>query len=273
MDRITILFDRPRALAIWIIVLCRILAFMWIVAIAIIPLVIAGLVVAVRRRSCLAVVILVFFNPLSVFFVDGVIDGVIDYSSGAPSVHFYGLPSIESYNPARTGRYFRTGLGCVVKVNMKYYPFVRNSTVKFMSRVFGPAARSYDGPYPTKEEALSFVDNAPSTSVEEFEQGRVHVEGEVVQLPASITLKLLRSLCVYGYIEEQDEMKCSVQARLFKERCLIVRLTEKYNFDDTDEETSSDYLIFFDKQNSRPFAYFTIQGHGVRFHPVRYISD
>jgi len=250
---------------------CWATAFLGPLSQLIIPALIIGLAISIRRKSWLILVLLVILNPLCIYFADG----VLDYFRGAPEINFVGLPRLESYNLDRTSRCFKNGGGCLVMGHEWVFLTPHNKAVRLMSSLFGAPSKSYDGPYPTKEEGLEIVADAPETPVSEFKQGKIHTDSEIVQLQQDVITRLANRFVYISFgIHELDDPVIRIQARLHKDRCLILRLTEMSNIAENNDDAMQDILIFIDNNNRRPFAYFRIQGSSIpRFPPVRYLPE
>lgn len=267
-DRL-LLRQRPWLLVPVLIAVCWASAFLGPLSVTILLAVPFGVVATVKRRAWLPLTILLLANPLSVAFIEG----VVSYARGAPGFLSVGLPVIESFNVDRSTRCFRSGGGCLVSGNEWVFMFPHNSAVRLMSRVFGPAWRTYDGPYPTKDEALALVRDAPPTPVQQFLQGQVVVDGEVIDLGKETVGKLAKGLRWISLDdpELQDQNLATIQCAPYQTRCLVLRLRERYG---ETEEYHADVLILFDRWNVRPFAYFTVSGRSTPWlPPVWYLPE
>ena len=245
---------RPWAMACLVVLGCWAITFIGPLSLLIVPALIVATVWMVRRRAWFALTLLLASNPLGGFFAGG----VLDYARGTPTLHFVGLPGIESYNLDRSSRGFPRGGGCLVSGNELVFSLPHNSAVRMMAKVFGPPSNSYDGPYPTKEEAMALTEDAATTPVREFLEGKVKVDGENQELGSDLIDKLIGGLD-FGYVVYSEEGM--VRASLYDERCLILRLSDKhgYGYPDT--------MIFFDREAKRPFAYFNLSEGSMRRHP------
>jgi hypothetical protein len=215
--------------------------------------------------------LLLGLSPVGVVFVEG----VWSYLAGAPALRFVGLPRLESFNLDRSSRCFKSGGGCVLSGNEWAFIFPYNAALRLMSLVCGPPSKSYDGPYPTKEEALHMVSDATATPMSVFQQGTVIADGETIPLGTNLVSRLVAGLQLFlPEYPGNSEFEIGVRAKIYESRCVIIRLSEHNPLFNSDATLNKDFLVFFDKKNRRPFAYFTIAGRGVlRFQPVKYLSD
>lgn len=218
-----------------------------------------------------ALSLLVLLNPLTVFFIIG----IADYCSGTPELHFMGLPNIETYNLDRSSRCFHRGGGCLVSDDEWVQIIPHNTALRLLSLVFGPASQTYDGPYPTKEDALNFISDAPSIPVDEFVRGKIVQEDTTVDIGADVARRLVDTFFLNAPLLEEDvpddRFHVEVVAKVYRGRCLILRLCEQLDPSLGQEERDTDCMIFFDMDIKRPFAYFRIKGRRVvRFPPVTY---
>lgn len=144
-----------------------------------------------------------------------------------------------------------------------------------MALLFGPPSRSYDGPYPTKEEAIQLTENAPSIPLDKFFEGQITVGGKVVSLEKGMIEKLITGLRCF-YLEESEfaAVKPRVRVVIEQERCLILRLSGTDAFSNNPDDPEIGVLIFFDTKTKRPFAYFRLgDRHLPRSPPVHYLPE
>ena len=247
---------------------CWVTSFLGCLSFVIIPFIIIGIIVAIWRKAILPCLFVILLNPLSIFFFGG----VVSYIGGSPAYGFRGLPRIESLNPDRQTRCFRRGGGCVVHGNEWVYLRPHNLALDVMVSLFGPPRNAYDGPYPSKEDALHHIENAAFISLEDFREGRIAVDEQIIELGEELLGKLVTGLEFYSllsYLEYANENveNVTVQARTFEDRCIILRITETYDISNNSDDVMNDFLILLDKNNKRPFAYYSLAKPLVRPRP------
>ena len=164
-------WPRRWSFVVGVVVLCWVLSLLSILSWLILPLLGYAIFRASRRRAWLPMLLLLVSNPTGMWFLHG----MADYAGGAPKLRYMGLPSMEFYNIDPKTRCFRRTGGCLVGGNEWVSNDFHNLGVGVLAAVFGAPSRSYDGPYPTKEEALSAVANAPKLDLAEFAKGRIQV--------------------------------------------------------------------------------------------------
>ncbi|MEO5915546.1 MAG: hypothetical protein ABIS50_15035 [Luteolibacter sp.] len=240
----------------------------------IVPLLVTCLFITLRRRAWLCSLILLLANPLSLFFIGG----VVDYAKGAPALHSMGLPSREFYNVDPTTRCFRQTGGCVVYGGEWIHQVPHNIALIFLSGVFGPPSRSYDGPYPSKEEALRVVSSAPKLNPSDFIGGRVHVGSATLEIKPDDLVELLEDQGIFRSTQEtyslDDLSGTDVYAAIFENRCLILRFKSANSMFTSEESPVQQNMVLFDSKNMRPFAYFPVQGERLRRNPkLRYLAE
>lgn len=210
---------------------------------------------AASRRAWPPLILMIAANPLTLFFVGG----VVDYSKGNPTIRSMGLPSFEFFNLDPQTLCFRSTGGCVVSGHEWVSHELHNLGVLAAVTAFGPPPGSYDGPYPAKQEALHLIADAPDLNPKDFQKGRVQAGGRMIQLDPTM---IGEWGMMFGMFELMDGMEpdsdsgIRAQAFLLEGRCLILRLSQK----DTYHGDVQDFIILLDARNRRPFAYYCIQG-------------
>jgi len=216
----------------------------------VIPAVLVALWRARRQRTRVALPLLIFLNPVSGFFIAG----VATYLNGAPILHFRHLPDLESYNPNPSDRCPRSPASCQVNSSDWLTIHTPNAAVLFMSRCFGPPALAYNGPYPTKAEALALMPKTLLSPVDQFLKGRVLADGKMVRLQPAV----VRALA--GLVGLENDDITPIHARLYQSRCLILRFSRRTDPSAIAENFDTDVLVLVDRSNQRPFAYYQIAG-------------
>ena len=222
---------------------------------------IAGAIALASRRRWIGLSVLVALNPLTVLFVGG----IVSYVGGAPCLRTAGYLDIEAFNLDPSTRCFwRSSGGCLSSGNEWVYIIPHNLALRLMSRTFGPPSRSYDGPYPSKDEALALVAGAASVPLSGLMADRIEVDGRACSLEEGVGYALVTGLGFFPEYEADTpgEERIKVSAAIHQERCLVLRIRQ--------EEVRGDYLVLSDTANGKPFAYFDLPRRGRSGPPVRY---
>lgn len=233
-----------------------VLALSWVL-VGLTPVLVAGGVVfcLVRRAAPLALIPLCL-NPLSAGFYSG----VADYLGGAPQLERTGRGehAIQRNLDPKTRCYYRTSGKLRGGEWARQGP--HNAAVRLLVWGFGPARNAYDGPYPTRAEALEAMRSASPTPRSVFWQKRVVVEGREIELGDAL-FKALSARCRLEVIfigAPRMEKELRVKAAFFKERCLLVQILflPETVTDPAFEERSGVYreIVLVDYPNRSIFA-------------------
>jgi hypothetical protein len=256
-----------------VIVGCWVLSLLSVLSWLILPLLGFAVICACRRGAWLPLLLLLLANPLAVWFFHG----MVDYAKGAPKLHGMGLPEIEDFNIDRETRCFPQTGGCLISGNEWVAQDSHNLGVRALVAACGFPRRSYDGPYPEKEEALRAVAGTPKLDLAEFAKGRMVASGRRIEMDPKMLGKFASTAMMFGLMDgavPDDDSGTFVQAVVFKERCLILRYMEPDLLPATTLSRGQDFLVLIDMKCLRPFAYYWIQGHaGSRYPRVRYLVE
>ena len=215
------------------------------------------------ERARVALALGLALNPVSGFFIAG----VAAYVNGAPVLWSSCLPDLESYNPDPANRCSRSVGTCLVSGCEWLTLSTSNAAVRLMCRGFGPPALAYNGPYPTKEEALALMAKPLLTPVDQFLQGRVLADGKMVKLRPLVASGLA------GLVGLEDDASTPVHSMLYQDRCVILRLSRRSGTADDVEGFGADILVLIDRSKQRPFAYYPIAGTRLpQKPPVSYLE-
>ena len=180
---------------------------------------------------------------------------------------------MEFYNVDRETRCFRQTGGCVSHSNEWVFQMPHNLALRVAAKIFGPPARSYDGPYPSKEEALGLVASGSALDISLLRKGEVRVGKQMIQLEPEMVRELGFTFMMMPIADSEptyDDEGFRAQAILYQGRCLILRLIDM-SMGLGDE---MDCLILIDARVRRPFAYYPIKGHQFPHSPrVRYLPE
>ncbi len=239
-----------------VLLFCYLLAFAGPLSYAIVPLLLWALNRSLLRKQWIMSAVLLLANPLALYGLRA----IKDYADGAPRMRYMGLMSSEFYNIDRETRCFNSTGGCVVDGHEWVFEAPHNLVLHLLCATLGPPSKSYDGPYPDKETALSAVSTAPLQKVDDLKQGRFSVGDEVFQLSPENASALGLSMGIYmPFGEDFDPDVVRVQGASFEKRCLILRVVE-LALSDSREFPHTESLVLIDKKNLRPFCYYRISG-------------
>lgn len=257
--------------AIAMLLLCWALSFLGPLSYLIFFILGFAVVRAIYRKAWFPLILLIAANPLAFFFAGG----IADYAKGTPTLRGMGLPGSEYHNIDPKTRCMRRSGGCLISGHEWVSQGFHNLGVRTAVAVFGYPARSYDGPYPSKEQALREISNAPDLPLKEFRKGEIRLGGRLIRIDPSFVPDWGRMFGMFELMEEmegfEEEPGFEIRAKavLFESRCLILRLAQPQGGRET-----QDFIILLDTRNLRPFAYYQISGDsGFRFPRVQYLPN
>jgi hypothetical protein len=125
--------------------------------------------------------------------------GVLGYATGTGEIMGYGLPGAEYFNLDRQTRAPIWNGGCVIFGPEIATLVPNNLALELMGRLFGVMPFAYDGPYPTRDEALALLDQSGTPVEADFEHGRMTFDGAELKLPAAVYRRMRRT---DGYVAE-----------------------------------------------------------------------
>lgn len=246
--------------------LCWVLSFLGPLSFLIFFILGFSVIRAIYRKAWLPLILLIAANPFAFFFVGG----VVDYAKGSPMLRGMGLPGSEYHNIDPKTRCMRRSGGCVIRGHEWVSNGFHNLGVRMAVAVCGYPSRSYDGPYPSKEQALQRISNAPDLPLKEFRKGEIRFGDRLIRLDPSFVPEWGRMFGMFELMEDMEEeagFEIHAKAVLFEGRCLILRLTQPQGGGETQE-----FIILLDTRNLRPFAYYHISGDSYfRFPRVQYL--
>jgi len=256
------LWRHPLARVVLLLVVCWAAAFLGPVSYLIGPAVLVALWRAWRQRAWVACVLLLVLNPVSGVFAGG----VAAYLGDAPCLGARQLPTLEAYNPDPANRCSRRLGGCLRGASEWLSIDTYNSALLLMCRCGGPPAQAYDGPYPTKDEALAQIDQALLTPVDPFLKGRVLADGAMVKLQPAVATGLA------GLVGLKDDEATPIHTKLYQERCVILRFSRRPGPSEA-AAAGCDVLVLMDRRKQRPFAYYKLTGDALpTIPPVTYLE-
>ncbi|MHC4717403.1 MAG: hypothetical protein ACYS5V_10570 [Planctomycetota bacterium] len=233
----------------------------------------------VARRRWVVLAVLVLFSPISVAFIFG----AVQYARGTAELLYMGLPGTGFHNldpQTRCGR--RTG-GCLVTGGEFLWSLPHNAGVRLMAALFGPMRGSYDGPYPTREEAVTALGAADPVPLEDLLKDTVRIGGDEIRLDARVGRGLVRGLpmdmladkVIQGRTpgKQEREWYGRITGTIWNKRCLILRVPSRLAVAGPDEEAQeAAMIVVIDRHAGRPFAYFGQGDYYHRFPPVDWVD-
>jgi len=238
---------------------CWVARFLGPFSLLIIPFLFLGFWIAWEKKSKIAFVLLFLLNPLGLYFTHG----VIDYIGGAPTLMYSGHARMRKWNVDRYSRAFRVGGMSVVSGNEWTWQIPHNAAIRFMCFAFGPPRKSYHGPFPSFDEAISMTETGERISYSELLQGHFMLESGFIHLGPDFGLALTEqfsSLYFSTLIQDRSRFRHYIHCKMIDERCLLIRLIAKSLNRNSKWETDLDCLVFVDLEVARPFAYWPIVG-------------
>lgn len=221
------------------------------------------------RKAWLPLTATILINPLCVSFAGG----LVEYMGGAPKLRYMGLPRMEFFNVDRETRCFHSTGGCLIYGNEWLFQGSHNLGVFVAAKIFGPPSKSYDGPYPSRDEALVLMASSPNLEIQLLRRGEIRVGKQMIQLDPEVMADLVPQYVMISSAEPEssdDDMDFRAQAVLYQDRCLILRFVDRGM--GLDDET--DCLVLIDARVRRPFAYYPIKGRGFPHSPrVQYLPE
>ena len=233
----------------WALALCWVCMLFDIFSLLIIPISLSAVIQQSRHRAFRPLVLIFLLNPLSVFFIGG----VVSYWRGAPRLHGGGWVSFHKLD-RQTRCFRRVDRSCTGWTQSGWYESApHNAAIKLMVAMFGYASNSYDGPYPTTAEALAIVTNAPPTPTDLLAVNKVLVDGKEVEISeGKMAWCLGLASILAGSRTNTVQQLPTVRATLQQERCLILYLSKA---PDPESAVGCDVVVLFDYQKLRPFFY------------------
>lgn len=167
------------------------------------------------------------------------------------------MPSFESFNIDPQTRCIRRSGGCLIYGHEWVYIAPHNLAILVTTKIFGPPSGSYDGPYPSREQALELTTHTPDLSLEDLQMGKIKTANRLIQLDPSMIQDFAMTFGMFELsIDSPPEPDSGIIAKavLVENRCLILRLTQSA----TPTTDKQDFIVLMDIRNERPFAYYRI---------------
>jgi hypothetical protein len=228
-------------------------------------------------RRWLAFAVLVLLSPVTLAFILG----AVQYGLGTADLRYMGLPDTEFNNLDTDYRCPRVTGGCLVNGGEFLVQEPHNAAVMLLINLMGPMRGSYDGPYPSREEALAALNGAERVPLEDLLNDVVRVQGQEVPLGhhvgrglvAGTDMRTLAKDVLQGKIVNERDRKWygEITAAIWQDRCLIIRIPLPTALQEGAEPSAM--IAVIDRQAGRPFAYY---GQGGYFHhspPVKWKDD
>ena len=250
-------------------------AFLWagvflLGEVALISLLVGFYLAGTRRWLCLAAMGLV--SPLFVFFLLG----TVDYFRATAALQASGLPGTEFHNLDPRVRCPWATSGCIVNGGEVLWQGPYNLAVRLATGAFGLMRGAYDGPYPTKEEALEALSGAGAVDSAGLVSDKVVVGTRVVTLDDTVGRDLVRHAWLGADGPPPDiwaggapPKPAVVTAVLWQGRVLLLRIPTLHPPSRDEAESGPPAMIVaIDAAVGRPFAYWGVGGYGHYFPPV-----
>jgi hypothetical protein len=220
---------------------------------------IISLLLAVRWRSALLLIPLLL-NPMSLSFGCG----LHEWFNEKPQFHYKGLPGDEFYNLDPDTRCYRETGGCKVYGDewITYSP--HNAALSLMVSVFGPPKHTYHGPYPSKTEAMKLTQANSLTSPDAFLNGKVQVNGREIAIGQDKAKKIIGDFGIYLFELDSNDVVRNVRAAIFREHCLVIRVSSKERMPTGLFENESEGIVLFDLDSLHPIARYVLSGYAQR---------
>lgn len=238
---------------------CWLVSFLGHLSFLIIPLWMYGAWYSWRRRSLIGFMLLLTLNPLSIPFVRG----LIAYRQGAPTILHSGHARMRRWNVDRQSRAFRVGGSSMMTGNEWTWQAPHNLAVRLMCAVLGPPRKSYDGPFPPFDEAVSLTETADTISYNDLIEGSFTVDSSAIELGPDFGPALVEQFTQFylsALMQDSSYARTRIHGRLVKERCLLLRFIRETSYQESDWIRELDCLVFVDLDVSRPFAYWPLTG-------------
>lgn len=238
---------------------CWLVNFVGPFSLLIFPLLGFGLWCSWNIRSITALTLLLLLNPLGISFIHG----LTEYVGGAPTLMYSGHARMRRWNVDRHSRAFRVGGSSMVTGNEWTWQVPNNTAIRLMCFAFGPPRKSYNGPFPSINEAISLTETGESISYTELLQGKFTLETGLVDLGTEFGPALIEQFqhLYFATLMADDAFyKTLIHCKLIEERCLLIRLIVESVNRSSEFEKDLDCLVFVDLEVSRPFAYWPLIG-------------
>lgn len=215
-------------------------------------IVMAGLVALALWSQSWRPIIIVMISPIVISFAVG----VLSWFSKRPSFITYGLLARDFFNLSPDTRTYWGTMGCVMDGGEVLELGPRNLGLELMLTVFGNPPRTYDGPYPSKEDAEKWTSDSTVIQSKDFLSGVINLGQERVVIHASQAREMLRTLGLHDYLFDESEGGLLVRAHESSPECLLIRITCRR---EPGVWGSSDCIFLLDQKHMWPFAVYDLQ--------------
>jgi hypothetical protein len=181
----------------------------------------------------------ILLTPIAVA-LGGFSSGVVGYLTGTARLQYMGMPGPDFWNvDPQSGATPTTG-GCIVWGHEFLTQIPNNAAVKVLASVFGQMPFSYDGPYPSLDEALALVANGHNrVSDDDLRHGHIVVGQRDYAVPDSLQASVRRRVA---------EKKLLVRVVLVGDRLLVFR----------DPDSHGNLIRLFDLRTHRLIATYVL---------------
>jgi hypothetical protein len=203
-----------------------------------------------RRRMYRELGLAMLVSPMSFGFVHG----VVDYAHGSPRLRTMGLPNfVEGDNPDLIYRVPWSSGGCMVHGGEPLIRAPHNAGVRACIALFGFPPGSYEGTYPTREEANALgLTVGPSLPFDVLDAREVELEVGDRRVRLGRWVGPALASAFYGG-EDSDSFK--IRPRLFGDRVLVLSVWMTF-FEPEDGGSGPELVVLVDTESGWPFAYY-----------------
>jgi len=193
--------------------------------------------------------------------------GVVTYWTGNAVIMSMGLPETEFHNLSRLSRAPKQTGGCLVHGGEFVLLLPNNLGIQAMGVIFGPMPGSYDGPYPTREEAFVVLATGQNIRRRDIMANRIPLPTGEVRLDADVGPGLLRGFIdVSAWSDEVRTKPEPLTVALVGGRCLVLRILDETR--SAADGSQRGFVALIDVKTGRPFAFYEIGEYYHRFPPV-----
>ena len=206
--------------------------------------------------------------PLTVIvlspFVVNFAFGAAEWFRDRPQFCYMGLPRPEFFNLDSETRCYKSTRGDLIHGGEWVADEPHNAGLDLMLHIFGRARRSYQGPYPTKSEAVALTESAPGSDPKSFEEGSITANGKKINLGTNFAERLQSDLgASWTFLTADPEHDYRrVNTAVVSNECLLIRLRFEVpsNDRDTFDLGPCDGIMLIDLNTMRPFAQYVLKG-------------
>ena len=225
----------------------------------IIPLVLLLVIPFWKRTPKIALLLLLTPSSIMLFA------GIASWGGDQPALQLTGLPGHSTDNLNPETRCYRVSHGCMHYGGEYLTQGPHNLGLRGMVSVFGWPPKTYHGPFPTQDEAVSLLNSAGAKiSPAAFIKGDLRFGTNRLHLNPRFIKQLARDSGLVFFDLDYGAASSSAQIALFKDQCWLVRLTELRPLNLGLADVDCVYLI--DGKTGDAFARYALKG-SIGRHP------